>query len=1256
MHVFRTNFSAFLLCSFLSLAPALPAQQPEFRQLPGKAAQPAPLDTHKLIERRFESTHPLPRAKWGGAVPGSKLIEQHLLRGVRAGERAATLGQAESAATSPAVPPPGILLRPTLPAGAIPTAVVTGDFNRDGHMDYVVANGWTSDLWIYLGKGDGTFEAPRIVPLSKGLAPVYLVASDLRHIGKLDLVLAEADTSSIGVLLGNGDGTFGYERLWTLPEPPGALVAGDFNKDGKLDIAAVMDTVVTPGTLQVPYLALLEGDGKGGFSAPIITSNWGYYSTAWNLASADVNGDGLPDLLITGPGLENAQIYLNHGDGTFTAGQTILYNYEGMDAMLDGKLADVNGDHCPDAVIADQATMVWVAAGDCAGHFGTPQPVYMGDSPTSLQVMDINGDGHPDIVAATMPGIDPFYGMVGGNTLTVALGDGKGNFGISRQYVGAGQSLSVAAADFNGDGKPDFVTANSDTDTTTVYLNDGKGGFGFPQGVYAGVANQGTIDAPFSGLSFADLNHDGKVDAFFLDEGRNWELFTTSFLNDGTGHFSNPITSDTGVALLDNWMGDYRLGDFRNTGHPDLVAIGQNMAFSPSAQYILFLRGNGDGTFAKGTPVTTTGADGVLAVGDFNKDGKLDFAAISGSGSHLLTVFLGNGDGTFRAQPPLSFTDSALTPVRAYTGDFNKDGNLDILVFATNNGYFTTESTVWEFLGNGNGTFQPGRQVENHFQPIALADLNGDGRPDIARYDTFWPDGKTQTYGPARFTNYLDQLDGSFKQTSSYAPYAGTPANVWPYMQFGDPLALSLVTDLNGDGKQDEVGFQDLEGDYYAQILMGNGDGTMTPTYDVFPFYVHEYPAYSRDLDGDGKADMVQLVGASSSLQVLKGGKAPALQLALADEIVKRNASCGWVFPDLPSASDRAVTLSSSQQGVILPSSVTIPAKALSAKFCYTLAPNLAWRQVFDVRAQMSGETAVAWASQSYTQGFSLGLSTMKPPPLYPGQSTQPITITLTAVPGYSSKVTLHCEGMHSMDSCQFASTTLSLSPAAPATTTVKLVIGKGSYWAGSPESFTVVADDGNVIKRQSIQVALGNLLLWYSGAEIDAASPGTGDADLTIWNFGIPPYTPSCSGLPKGATCTFKVGQLPYPSSNDLQLIVTAPTGLAAGKYPFQITVTSGSESSSVAANLAITAAAPAPTFAPPQGTYTGTQQVAMNDTNLYATIFYTLDGSTPSGFSTQYKWNTPISISKTTTVKAIAWVNGMGISPVSTATYTIK
>ncbi len=1246
----------------LTLLPGSPCGAQVLRPEPSKQADVRPpfVQKKKVIEGHFESARPTPRPQFDGVVPGARLLEQHRMHSAKVQGRAkASLAVHPRGQTPNASFAPGILLRPSLPAGALPTSVVTGDFNRDGHMDFIVANGLTNDLWIYLGNGDGTFQLPRIVPLSRGLAPVGIATGDLRGDGKLDIVVAEADTSSIGILLGNGDGTFGYEQEYSLPEPPESVVIDDFNHDGKADIAAVMVTTVAASPNAIPYIALLTGDGSGGFGAPTITNTRTFAITAWNITSGDVNNDGLSDLLITGPGFENSQVFLSNGDGTFKAGAIVVANNPDTDypMVLDGRLGDLNGDGCLDAAVADINTMVWVAFGDCAGHFTAPQPVYMGGSNASVRIADVNRDGHPDIIAASFPGISPYYGFEAGDTLNVALGDGKGNFGPARTYVGDGQAYSIGVADFTGDGRPDFVTANNDTDTVTAYLNDGSGDFGFPQGIYAGVPGQGTIDAPISSVSFPDLNNDGKTDVFFLDLGMTGEYFASGFLNDGTGRFNGPFSTDMGIGIVDHWIGDCRLGNFRKTGLMDMVAIGLNTEYSEGAGFILFLPGNGNGTFGKGKPVATVGADGILTTGDFNNDGKLDFVAVGGSPTAKVTAFLGNADGTFHSAAPVTLPDGMGDIARVYSGDFNHDGKLDILVFTTANGYWTTASAVWEFDGNGDGTFQSAKKLFSDFQPIALADVNGDGRPDIARYDTMWPDGETETLGPATFTNYLGLADGSFKESSSYAPYAGVPISVMPYEQFGDPLASSLVGDFSGNGKPDEVAFQrpgEGPGESYAQFLMGNGDGTFTPTYNIVPFAEYGYPLYAHSLDSSGIDDMVELDNGTSAFHVFKGGPAPALQIALEDSTVTGNSSCGWVFLNLPSSSSATIALSSTVSGVALPSSVTVPANALAERFCYTLAGDYDWRQVFDINAQFNGTTATAYASDSYVLGFDETVSQSTVPPIYVGQTTAPITVSLTSSQGYTSSVKLYCEGMNPGDSCQFGSTSLDVSPAAVASTTVAFAIGPTSAEYGSTSNFTIVADDGNVIQRQTVAVSVASLNMWsFASTSFNTASPGTVTTTFVV--VGIPPYALSCSGLPPGATCTFSGTFSAYPNHSGMNLTVAIPAGLAAGGYPIQVVATSGPQTASMQLNLQVLPPAPTPVISPAGGVYSTPQKVTIQDSGANAMIFYTTDGTKPSMSSTSYG-NYPITVSATETVQAIAIASNCVPSAVASAAFVFE
>lgn len=1124
------------------------------------------------IERHLQSKHPKIPADARKPTPGKYLLERPAARAkqLQSRIRAAAAHHPRPQSSQSGVLP-GIQFRAALPGGSLANSVVAGDFNRDGHMDFVVANGGTNDLWIYLGNGDGTFQLPQIIPLTKGLTPVYLATADLRGIGMLDLIVAEFDTSTIGVLLGNGDGTFGYEQEYLLPQPPSSVVVDDFNHDGKLDIVAVMVTVNTPQQQGVQYLATLIGDGTGSFGSPLITMNWGFYSTANTIAAGDVNGDGFPDVLITGPGNENSQVYLNNGDGTFTAGTTVIENGP-FNVELAGLLADVNGDGCLDALVADGNGYVWIRLGDCSGNFGALTYVPMGDSNASITVADMNGDGHLDIVTTTVSLVDPIYGEVAGNMLTVALGDGRGNFASGRDYVGTGMSYSLSIADFDGDGHPDVVSASPDTDSATVYLNDGSGGFGFPQGEWIGVPGVGVLNAPLSAPSFADLNGDGKPDVLLLDEGYNGEYFITTMLNDGTGRFSVPIPSDAGISITSNWMGDYRLGDFRNTGHLDFVGIGLGLSYTAGTQYILFAPGNGDGTFGKSTFVATPGAEGAMAVGDFNRDGKLDFVAVgrnpNGAG-WVMTTFLGNGDGTFRNAGSVSFADSAADMTRVFVGDFNRDGKLDILVYDTGNGYWTTGSYIWEFLGNGDGTFQAGKQLFSAFQPMTMADVNGDSWLDIVRYDFMWPDGTTETLGPAKFTTYLDQSSGTFAESSSHAPYGGIPLQTPPYLQFGDPTTSSMVADLNGDGKLDEIAFQEpppYGGDIYAQILMGNGDGTFTPTYDVFDFQkVYGFPAYAHILDGSNFSDLLEIDGATSSMHAFKGGPAPALQLALEESQVTGNSGCGWVFLNLPSASDTGVALSSSVSGVIVPASLTVPAGSLSQQFCYTLSSTYDWHLAFDIRAQLGSDTAIAYASQSYVVGFSESISPSADQAIYPSQSTSPVTVSLTSSRGYSSTVQLSCAGLLSGEICTFGQTTLDVSPTQVASTTV--VVSTSSSTLGN-SAVLIVASDSNITTRQALNVFVVPLLVNGSSL-VETTSPGSGTGQIII--NGVPPYTPSCSGLPAGVTCSFSGNQLPYPSQTTLMVSMKVPSGITPANYPFTVGVASGPMQASVPFTLSV-------------------------------------------------------------------------------------
>ena len=162
-------------------------------------------------------------------------------------------------------------------------------------------------------------------------------------------------------------------------------------------------------------------------------------------------------------------------------------------------------------------------------------------------------------------------------------------------------------------------------------------------------------------------------------------ILITTLLNDGTGKFSAPIQSPIFAEPPDGLIpGDFVLADFRNTGQLDVLAVALNF----TSPFLVFAPGSGNGQFGAYTMTTPPGAMGPIAVGDFNGDGKLDFVAVSSvtngtTTQQVLSVFLGQGDGTFQTGQSVTFqSDNRLAaPSVVYVGDFNRDGNLDVLVW-----------------------------------------------------------------------------------------------------------------------------------------------------------------------------------------------------------------------------------------------------------------------------------------------------------------------------------------------------------------------------------------------------------------------------------------------------------------------------------------------------------------------------------------------------------------------------------------------
>ncbi len=349
--------------------------------------------------------------------------------------------------------------------------------------------------------------------------------------------------------------------------------------------------------------------------------------------------------------------------------------------------------------------------------FGTGSTLSADTSPQSIAVGDFNGDGKADLAVAS------YFG----SSVTIFLGNGDGTFKAGGKFVTDANrsSISIVAADFNGDGKTDLAVANN------IRLSDAPGTvsvlIGNGDGTFKAAVNYTVGGAPWF-LTSGDFNGDGFPDLVVVDSVAQGAM--SVLLGTGDGTFS------AAVAYLAGQYPHYAaIGDFNGDGHPDIV-----VANYQSSNVSVFM-GRGDGTFLPAVALATGSNPSAVAVGDFNGDGIDDFVVADGGvviynipgkanfgGSPGINIFLGRGDGTFIGTVAFPAGPGRWIPTSLTAVDCNGDGHTDLIVVEGDVG------SVDVILGNGDGTFQA---FEHYSSPLdsysaVVGDFNGDGIPDLA--------------------------------------------------------------------------------------------------------------------------------------------------------------------------------------------------------------------------------------------------------------------------------------------------------------------------------------------------------------------------------------------------------------------------------------------------------------------------------------------------------------------------------------------
>jgi hypothetical protein len=533
--------------------------------------------------------------------------------------------------------------------GTTPSDVVIADFNNDGANDLAITNQGSNNVSILINQGSGTFVAAKnycVANASGSCAsatPVSLVAIDLNGDHIPDLAIAGTG-ATVSTLLNNGSGVFTFTSIVSTSVQPESIAAGVFSGTTPSLVVADYSTnsfeIYTSnlGSLSPTPLSYLSGTKPDA------------------IAVGDFNNDKKLDVVVANSADNDVAVILGTGTGTFTDIQNFISGYNAI-ALATG---DFNDDGFADFLVNNNDTLL---SNYSVNLFkGTGKGVFTEADTISFP------DPISSIASAYFTNNTKDLGFVvtqqASNSVSVALGNGNGTFGTAASYSTGSGPVAVATGDFNGDGYPDIVTANSGGNDVSVLLNTKTGTFNPAANYPAGTAP--------SAVAVGDVNNDGFLDIVVANSG---SANVSVLLGKGNGTFGTatpyPVGNGPAAIIL-----------AKTSGHiyPDIIVTNK------TDNTVSVLLGNGDGTFQAQTPYSIPNASPVgITAADINANGILDLV-VAESATSSVGVMQGSGTGTFSGAVNYKV---GVAPV-AVAAVYDSGGKYDLVVANSTGGDVTS--------------------------------------------------------------------------------------------------------------------------------------------------------------------------------------------------------------------------------------------------------------------------------------------------------------------------------------------------------------------------------------------------------------------------------------------------------------------------------------------------------------------------------------------------------------------------------------